>query len=124
MGTAQRGSMLSAGISTLVTGVGSALGGMIGGMPGAIVGGVIADSVISSKIGRGIQKLHDSERNLHRLHIGGDYQDTIKLIVGFQHGPSQPPNFDASVSVQSHISWKSGWHLEVPESLWIFPVCL
>jgi hypothetical protein len=49
---------------------------MLFGMPGAIVGGLVGDMAISSKIGKGIQFIHDLDRVHHRLNRGGNYEDT------------------------------------------------
>jgi hypothetical protein len=75
-GSAERGHKVSAGVEALSTGVGSMIGGMLGGMPGAIVGGLLGDMVISSKIGKGVQFVHDLDRVHHRLNMGGNYGDT------------------------------------------------
>jgi hypothetical protein len=75
-GSAERGHKVSAGVEALTTGVGSLIGGMLFGMPGAVVGGLVGDMAISSKIGKGVQFLHDLDRVHHRLNMGGSYEDT------------------------------------------------
>src|ERR1017187_866263 len=76
MATAPRGRAISAGVEGLTMGAGALLGGMMFGVPGAIVGGILGDQPISRAIARPFQMLHDFDRNIRRLRMGGDYQDS------------------------------------------------
>ena len=76
MASAPRGHAVSAGAESLSMGMGGLLGGLMFGPLGAIAGGVIADTYFAGQVGKAFQSLHDLDRNLHRLHMGGDYQDT------------------------------------------------
>lgn len=76
MATAPRGHALSAGAESLSMGIGGLLGGVMFGPAGAIAGGILADTGASRAVGKAFQALHDLDRNLHRLHMGGDYQDS------------------------------------------------